>query len=128
MAWSTEDRAAAALAEDLFAPLGRIEIRRMFGGAGIYCDGVFFAIVDRGEIYLKADAESEPLFAAAGSRCFAYSRRDRDEPMRLGFWTLPEEALDDADAALDWARRALATALQARAPKPRRRQARSKEG
>jgi DNA transformation protein len=123
MAWSAEDRAAAALAEDLFAPLGRIEIRRMFGGAGVYADGVFFAIVDRGEIYLKADGESEPLFAAAGARCFAYSRRDRDELMRLGFWTLPEETLDDADAALEWGRRAFAAALRARTPKPRRRKA-----
>jgi DNA transformation protein len=114
MAWSADDRAAASLAEDLFAPLGRIEVRRMFGGAGIYADGVFFAIVDRGEIFLKADAESEPLFAAAGARRFEYSRHDRDEPMRLRFWTLPEEAIDDAEAALGWARRALAAALQAR--------------
>lgn len=121
MAWSAEDRAAAALAEDLFAPLGRIEIRRMFGGAGLYADGVFFGLVDRGEIFLKADPESEPLFAAAGSRRFEYSRRDRDEPMRLAFWTLPEEALDNSEAALDWARRALASALKARAPKPRKR-------
>lgn len=124
MAWSAEDRAAAALAQDLFAPLGRIEIRRMFGGAGIYADGVFFAIVTRGEIFLKADPGSEPLFAAAGARRFAYSRRDREAPMQLGFWTLPEEALDDSEMALGWARRALATAQQARAPKPRKAPAR----
>ena len=34
----------------------------MFGGAGIYCDGLIFGLLlDDDVLYLKADAESIPL-------------------------------------------------------------------
>lgn len=45
---------------ELLEPEGTIATRRMFGGHGVYCDGVFMAIVIDGRLYLKADAESEP--------------------------------------------------------------------
>ena len=45
---------------DLFSGLGPIEIRRLFGGKGIYHNGVIVAIEIRGELMLKADAESAP--------------------------------------------------------------------
>ncbi len=105
--------AAAELARELFAPLAAIAIKRMFGGSGIYGDGLFFALISDGEIYLKADAASEPLYAAAGSQPFLYHNPKREKPVKLGYWTLPDEALDDPEAALLWGRRALATARAA---------------
>ncbi len=105
--------AAAELARELFAPLAAITVKRMFGGAGIYGDGLFFALIHDGEIYLKADAESEPLFATAGSQPFLYHNVKREKPVKLGYWTLPSEALDDPEAALTWGNRALATARAA---------------
>ena len=107
MARSPENEAAVELARDLFAGLGALSVRRMFGGAGIYADGAIFAIVFDGEIYLKADAASEPLFRAAGSRPFEYRAAGRDAPTRLPYWTLPEAAVDDPETAVAWARRAL---------------------
>ena len=41
--------------KDLFAAFGTVTVRRMFGGAGIYADGVMIAIAFDGEVYLKAD-------------------------------------------------------------------------
>ncbi|TIP37570.1 MAG: TfoX/Sxy family protein, partial [Mesorhizobium sp.] len=43
--------------EELFESLGPISIRKLFGGKGIYCDGVIVAVVVRGELMLKADEE-----------------------------------------------------------------------
>ncbi len=43
---------------ELFADFGAVQIRRMFGGAGLYAEGVMFALVTGGLIYLKADADS----------------------------------------------------------------------
>ncbi len=113
MAWAAEDRAALALAEELFAPLGTLRARRMFGGGGLYADGLFFCILMGGEIYLKADAASEALFRAAGGRPFEYRQPKRGRVTRLGYWTLPESAVDDAEEALVWGRRALAAAARA---------------
>ena len=102
-----QNEAAAELARDLFAALGDLSIRPMFGGAGVYAGGKIFALVYAGEIYLKADDATEPLFRAAGSRQFEYQAAGRDAPTRFRYWTLPEAAADDPETAVAWARRAL---------------------
>ncbi len=52
---------------DLFAGLGEVAIRKMFGGKGIYHNGLIVAVEVRGEVLLKADAVSAPEFEAAGA-------------------------------------------------------------
>lgn len=112
----------AELARELFAPLGRIMLKRLFGGAGIYCDALFFALIHDGAIYLKVSPETEALFKAAGSEPFVYHNPKRDKPVQLSYWTLPGEALDDPDCAVLWGRRALASA-RAAAAKPAKKRA-----
>jgi len=114
MGWTTEDRAAADLATSLFAGLGEVSVRRMFGGAGVYLDGLIFAIIHEGAIYLKGDAELAAAFAAKGCRQFAWTSPKRGRAVRMNYWTLPEAALDDADEACVWARKALEVARRSR--------------
>jgi DNA transformation protein len=108
-----------AFIEELFADLGRISIRRMFGGAGVYLDDTIFGIADDGLIYLKVDDETRPRFEAAGSRPFTYPKGDEVVVMN-GYWMLPDEALDDPEAASAWARLGLeAAARKRRSPRKR---------
>jgi DNA transformation protein len=51
---------------DLFEGLGTISIRRMFGGKGIYHQGLIVALVVQDELLLKADQESAPLQCPIG--------------------------------------------------------------
>ncbi len=37
----------------LFEPFGPVTIRRMFGGSGIYAEGLCFAIELKGEVFIK---------------------------------------------------------------------------
>jgi DNA transformation protein len=101
---------------ELLAPLGRISARRMFGGYGLYSDGVFFGIVLDDTLYLKADAENRTEFENAGCEIFSYKREGRIAT--LNFYRAPDEALDAPHLMLPWARSALAAALRARALKP----------
>ena len=87
---------------DLFAGLGTVRIRRLFGGKGIHCDGILFAIELRGEIMLKADAATAPEFAAAGSRQWTYAGRS-GKPVAMPYWSIPENAFDDPDEMTHWA-------------------------
>lgn len=89
--------------EDLFHGLGPVTIRRMFGGKGIYHHGVIFAIELRGEMMLKADAESAPQFEEAGAKQWAYEGKT-GKPVLMPYWSIPEEALDDPDEIARWAR------------------------
>ncbi len=98
--------------EELFAGLGPVKIRRLFGGKGIYFDGLIFAIVLRGELMLKADASTAPRFEAAGSAQWVYQGR-RKKPVRMPYWSAPAEALDDPDAMTAWARLAYQAAASA---------------
>ena len=103
---------------ELLAPLGRVSARRMFGGHGVYCDGLFIAIVLDDVLYLKADAESRADFERAGCEIFSYSRSGK--VATLNFYRAPEDAMDAPQRMLPWARKALEAALRARA-KPRAR-------
>jgi DNA transformation protein len=103
---------------ELLAPLGTARARRMFGGHGLYIDDVFVALIADERLYMKADDSSQPAFERAGSRPFAYSRRDCGA-VALGYWSAPEDALDSPAAMAPWARLSLAAALKAKAARPR---------
>ena len=103
-----------------FAGLGPLEIRRMFGAGAIYANGLIFALLDDGTVWLKADEVNAPLLHAAGSRQFTYPTRG-GETMSMAYWSLPDIALDDPDEAVSWARQSIDAALcKAAAKKPRK--------
>ena len=47
--------------EEMFASLGEVSIRRMFGGKGVYRQGLILALELRDEMLLKADAVTAPV-------------------------------------------------------------------
>lgn len=100
---------------ELLGAVGPARARRMFGGHGLYVDGLFVAIVAFDRLYLKADAETAPRFAAAGGQPFVYDGKDR--PVTMGYWTIPAEALESAAEMAPWARLAMAAALRSQAAK-----------
>ena len=107
--------------EDLLASFGPVSIRNMFSGAGVYADGVMFAILVNDTLYLKADAVSARDFAAEGKAPFA-SRRKGRAPIALSYWEVPDRLLEAPEELAVWARRAHAIAVDLAAKaKPKRR-------
>ena len=99
--------------EEMFQALGPVTIKRMFGGKGIYHEGRILALEVDGEILLKADQRSGPDFEAAGSRQWAYDGK-KGAPVKMPYWSIPEEAFDDPDEMAVWVRRAYEAALRAK--------------
>ncbi|WP_435205420.1 TfoX/Sxy family protein [Tateyamaria sp. 1078] len=92
---------------DLFADMGPLSTRKMFGGLSIYCDGVIFAIVMAdGRVLLKGQGAMQDQFEAMGFDRWDYVRKD-GSPTNMPYWYLPESALDDAEEATALARAAL---------------------
>jgi DNA transformation protein and related proteins len=105
---------------DQLAPLGSVTSRRMFSGAGIYCDGVIFALVLRGDtLYFKVDDGNRPQYEAEGLEPFRYEARGRTVEVGA-YWHVPERLFDDPDEMLQWARGALAAGQRAGHKKTRR--------
>lgn len=88
--------------------LGRVRSRRMFGGIGLYCDDLFFALIDDDTLYLKADDSTRAEFVARGLRPFQPIRDKPEYSMR--YYEAPPDALDDAELLVDWARKAVRVA------------------
>lgn len=106
------------LLEDLLRPLGPISVRRMFGGAGVYCDGVVFAFVDGDQLFLKTDAAGQAAYLAEGMGPFTYMTKHGPGTL-MSYWRAPERLLDEPDEMVDWARTALGVARRAGIKAPR---------
>jgi DNA transformation protein len=113
-----------ALLKDVLGGLGPVGVRRMFGGAGVYADGVMFGLVADDTLYLKADEETKGAFEAEGLRCYGYGGQGKGKRIDLPYWRAPERLLDDPDEMVEWARVALGVARRAAAAKPKRKTAR----
>jgi DNA transformation protein and related proteins len=97
---------------ELFAPLGRINLRRMFGGHGVYLNGRIFAIEANGMIWMKVDDANRPDFVARGSRPFTFEKKS-GQVMATSYWALPDTAFDDPDELKVLAEGSLAAAARA---------------
>ena len=103
------------------APLGSVTVRRMFGGAGVFLDGLMFGLIVDEALYFKANAATQPDFEGEGLAPFSYQRSDGQRTV-MSYWRAPERLLDETDEMLIWARKAVAVAKvgAAKAPATRR--------
>lgn len=99
-------------AKELFGGLGPIRTGRMFSGAGLYIDDAMFAMIIGDVIYMKSDAELSVLYRQDGSQPFEYNTKNGTRVIP-GMMRLPDSAMDDPDAALEWATRSLVPAIKA---------------
>jgi len=104
---------------DVFAPFGAIEVKRMFGGYGIYHEDLMFALVADDELYLKVDDVSRGQFEASGCTPFEYTKGAKT--IRMSYYTAPEAVFDEPAEAKAWLVRGYEAALRARRPRRRRR-------
>lgn len=101
--------------KDQLDETGTITSRRMFGGAGIYGDGLIFAIVVDDVLYFKVDDSNRADYEAAGMEPFTFTH-DKGQ-MVMGYYEVPIDVLESKEKATQWARQALAVAQAARKTK-----------
>lgn len=97
---------------ELLAPLGPVRARAMFGGQGLYVDGLFTALIAGGELFLKVDDETQARFEAAGCQPFTFEMKN-GQKTSMRYFRPPEEALESPPLMLPWARLAFEAALRA---------------
>jgi DNA transformation protein len=110
-------RLDAEFIRELFAQFCPVTVKRLFGGAGVYADGLMFALVFDGVVFLKVDETNVADFEREGSRPFTYTRaksKGRVGRASLSYWRLPERLYDDPDELAVWAARALGIAERKR--------------
>ncbi len=102
---------------ELMAGWAAVSVRRMFGGYGLYRDGLMFALIVEDELHFKTDPENLARFERAGSAPFVYQSQGR--AVQLSYWSAPVASLDSAAEMGDWCQYAYGSALRAQAAKIR---------
>jgi DNA transformation protein len=95
---------------DQFRRWGPVEIRRMFGGHGVFRGGTMFALIHDEMLFLRSDDANRAAFAAAGMGPFRYRRRGK--LVALAYHQAPPEAVEESDILGQWADLAFAAALR----------------
>jgi len=106
--------------KEALEPLGTVTMRRMMGGAILYLDGSVFALVHDGELWIKADAESNAIWDEAGhTDRFTVSFKDGSVD-QMNYRRAPSDTYDDPDALRHWASLGIAAGLRAPKKKPKK--------
>ena len=94
---------------DQLKALGPVTARRMFGGAGLYLQGVFFGLIADEVLYFKVDDSNRKDYFDAGTGPFkpygSYA---------MSYYEVPADVLEDPEEAVRWARTAIEVAGRAR--------------
>ena len=104
---------------DQLAPLGEARGRPMFGGYGVYLDGLIIGLIAFDGFYLKVDDRNRPDFEAAGSAPFSYDTKSGTNTI-TAYWEVPADVLEDAEQLRAWALKSLAVSRRAGANSTRK--------
>jgi DNA transformation protein len=99
----------------LMAAWAAVSARRMFGGHGLYREGLMFALIVGDELFFKTDADNLARFERAGSHPFVYQKQDRN--VQLSYWSAPVASLDSPVEMAEWCQSAYGSALRGQAAK-----------
>ncbi|WP_166267211.1 TfoX/Sxy family protein [Marinobacter caseinilyticus] len=97
---------------EVFREFGYVTARRMFGGYGVYHDGLMFGLVAADTLYLKADAANVAEFEQEGLPPFEFERNGK--LIAMSYYQAPDAIMDDPELAAEWAQRSFDAARRAR--------------
>ena len=97
---------------ELLEPLEGVSAKSMFGGFGIFKDGLMFGLVADDTLYFKVDDFNRFEFERLELGLFMYMKGDK--PMPMSYYKAPEAALDSPDEMQAWAKSAFEAALRAK--------------
>jgi len=108
---SSHDKELACYVVDLMQSIGPVYAKSMFGGHGIFLDGLMFGLIADSVLYLKADTETVNEFIDRDLKAFTYNKKGKQ--LQMHYYQAPDEALEDGEVMSFWANNAYAVALRA---------------
>ena len=97
--------------------VGNVTYRFMFGGYGLYLDGIIFAIIADNELYFKVDDTNKQDYLDYDSVPFTFESKGKS--MSMSYYLVPQEVLDDIDLLCGWAKKSYNVSLKSKTKKKR---------
>ena len=102
-----------------------VTARGMFGGYGLYLEGLMFGLIADNGLYFKVDDGNRNDFINAGMKPFVYDGKHR--PIEMSYFRLPDNVFEDLAELHHWLEQAHGAAKRAKRKKsPRSGQQRAK--
>jgi DNA transformation protein and related proteins len=95
---------------EIMHSFGGITSRSMFGGYGLYKNGIIFAIIANDELYFKADDSNILTYKQFGSEPFLHESRGRK--ISMSYWKVPMEILEDEEELKIWVEKSYQISLK----------------
>ena len=99
--------------EDQLTDFGSIEIKRMFGGIGIFKEGFMFGKIGGDTFRLKVDKTNQKEYEEKGMKPFYSEKKKKGMP----YWEVPQDVLEDRKELAKWANTSFEIAKRAAANK-----------
>ena len=115
MAISLEQREYAGRIVDLLQCFGLVESKSLFGGFGVFLEGLMFGLIAGNELYLKVDVQNRQDYKDLGLQAFSF--RKNGKQFKMSYYQPPQEAMEDAELLSVWASNAYGAAMRAAAKK-----------
>src|SRR5512132_3808295 len=77
--------------------------KSMFGGVGIYAQGLFFALIAENRLYFKVDDATRPDFEQREMEPF----RPFGEDTAMGYYEVPADVVEDVTQLEAWIKKAI---------------------
>jgi DNA transformation protein len=114
------DQGLYAWVREALEPIGSVSMRKMMGGATLYLDSIIFAIMVDGELWMKSDAEADPVWDAVSRERFTVTFKD-GKVDSMNYRRAPSDVYDDAEAMQRWASVSVEAGRRRVVKKPKRR-------
>lgn len=98
-----DDTGFTSFVLDQLSDMGEFETKKMFGGTALLRNGVAFAKVKHGALWLKVDDGNRGDFLERDMPQYSYGK---DNKRRLNFFMTPPDVLEDAETLILWSRKA----------------------
>ena len=92
---------------DQLSALGPVRSRKMFGGAGIYYNDLFFALISDDRLYFKVDKTNRSDYEKAGMNQF---KPFPEKPATMPYFEVPPEILENRETLQAWAQKSITIA------------------
>ncbi len=103
----SKDEKATAVKQALL-PMGEVTSKKMFGGIGIFLEGLMFAkITGDGLLFFRVDDSNRADYEALGKGQFHSGSKKKGMP----YYEVPEQVIADEDQFLAWAKTAHGVAV-----------------
>ena len=96
--------------KEQLSDFGEVETKFMFGGAGLFHEGLMFGKIGGSTFRLKVDDSNKKDFEERGMKPYYSEKKKKGMP----YWEVPADIIEDKKKLAQWAKKSYQAAVKAK--------------